>query len=645
MATPEYTSHYRLPIPQFNSIPWHQQWEDSLRAVDEALYLSTISDAPAWQNSTQYYISNMTLDETQGTLWVATVDHMSPASPTTFAAYRAANPSHWQGISTLPNFKGAWVTGTLYNLNDFVTSSGKYAVAKVSHLSGASFAADEAAGKWETLVDTGSAFVGINDITTASVPAATTIDLGASSATRMLITGVAPGGLITSFGAAAEKYKILRFAVAGNTIVHNGTSLQLPDGQNIVTQANDFYYFTSDSLGRWTLWGMLRKFTATDFDDIKQPASQTYTGVVELATNAEAQAMADPARVITPANLAALIATQIAKGLVEFATDAEAQAQVDATRAITPANLGALVATAAVKGLVELATAAETIALTDPSRVITPAGLASLIASETQRGHLEIATDAETQLGVDGTRAVSPKSLASTVATVANAGLTRYASDAEAIALTMDTAALTPGNLGNVLATTAAKGIVELADDPETIALTVANRVVTPDGLGALVTSTTQRGIHRFATTAEAKAQGAATIGITPSNLADVSATRAEIEGGTSTNFVAAGNLRYGMGVAKAWGVASATGTLLYGHNMSGVIDGGVGIVTFSLNANMSSTLYPIFALGLHTSATDQGVIAYNAPAVGAFEVRGFNQAGAAADATRWLATAFGAHA
>lgn len=44
----------------------------------------------------------------------------------------------------------------------------------------------------------------------------------------------------------------------------------------------------------------------TSFDNIKQSASTIYEGVSELATDAEAQAMTDTSRVLTPSNLAAI---------------------------------------------------------------------------------------------------------------------------------------------------------------------------------------------------------------------------------------------------------------------------------------------------------------------------------------------------
>lgn len=78
---------------------------------------------------------------------------------------------------------------------------------------------------------------------------------------------------------------------------------------------------------------------AQAFSNIKQAASTTGSGVVELATSVETVTGTDATRAVTPAGLAAVVASVTLRGLVELATDAEAQAGVDTTRAITPASL------------------------------------------------------------------------------------------------------------------------------------------------------------------------------------------------------------------------------------------------------------------------------------------------------------------
>lgn len=72
-----------------------------------------------------------------------------------------------------------------------------------------------------------------------------------------------------------------------------------------------------------------------------QPATETQVGVAELATQAETDAGADDARIVTPLKLATRTATETQTGIIELATQAEVDAGVDAVRAVTPATLAA----------------------------------------------------------------------------------------------------------------------------------------------------------------------------------------------------------------------------------------------------------------------------------------------------------------
>lgn len=121
-------------------------------------------------------------------------------------------------------------------------------------------------------------------------------------------------------------------------------------------------------------------------------ASETVSGIVELATSAEATAGTDTVRAVTPAGLAAAVGTLVpdasdtVKGKVELATQAEAIAGTSTTLAVTPEGLAATVAAASVpdatetvKGKVELATTGEATTGTDTVRAVTPAGLKAAI--------------------------------------------------------------------------------------------------------------------------------------------------------------------------------------------------------------------------------------------------------------------------
>jgi hypothetical protein len=79
------------------------------------------------------------------------------------------------------------------------------------------------------------------------VASAATCDIGAVAFPRVRITGTTT---ITSFGTSENCYKIVTFA--GSLILtYNGTSLILPGGSNIVTQAGDTATFVSDASGNW----------------------------------------------------------------------------------------------------------------------------------------------------------------------------------------------------------------------------------------------------------------------------------------------------------------------------------------------------------------------------------------------------------
>lgn len=222
-----------------------------------------------------------------------------------------------------------------------------------------------------------------------------------------------------------------------------------------------------------------------DADSAIRAATTAAAGIVELATNAEAQAGTDATRAVTPASLASKLASTTALGLVEEATAGEINAStatggtgarlyMNPDRMSSAADLGTYVATndkvwalddstgqmgwvaassvapaatATASGAVELATNAETQAGTDATRAVTPAGLASLTATTTRDGIVELATNAEVQAGTDTTRAVTPAALASLTATATRAGLVELATVAETLAGTDTTRAVTPDGL------------------------------------------------------------------------------------------------------------------------------------------------------------------------------------------------------
>jgi hypothetical protein len=162
------------------------------------------------------------------------------------------------------------------------------------------------------------------------------------------------------------------------------------------------------SLDATVLNGSVDSITVGDTTYLLPAASETSSGLVERATTAEVIAGSDAVRYVSPAGLAALLATTTRKGLARFATTAEVIAGAITDAIVTPATLVARAASATLAGLVELATSAEVQAGTDTTRAVTPAGLAARSATDTRTGLVELATPAEVQAGTDTTRAVTP---------------------------------------------------------------------------------------------------------------------------------------------------------------------------------------------------------------------------------------------
>jgi hypothetical protein len=202
---------------------------------------------------------------------------------------------------------------------------------------------------------------------------------------------------------------------------------------------------TGDMLGENNLTDL--DSVSTAFANIKQAATTTATGVLEIATDAEAQAKSDTGRALVPSNLAALGASATFAGLVELATSAEVATGTDTARAVTPAGLAALTASTTVDGLIEIATDAEAQSKSATDKALVPSNLAALGASVTFAGLVELATSAETITGTDTARAVTPAGLAALTASETVDGLVELATTAEVVTGTDTARAVTPAGV------------------------------------------------------------------------------------------------------------------------------------------------------------------------------------------------------
>jgi hypothetical protein len=180
----------------------------------------------------------------------------------------------------------------------------------------------------------------INEISQKSeldLASAATCDIGGQASTKLRITGTTG---ITSFGTNYRGPILIRWAGAVS-ITHNATTLRCPGGASYTTIANEVgmawpIASVSGTIDGWqyatlsggsligaaaitsgTITGITdlliadggtgASSAAAAFNNLKQAASTTATGVVELATDAEAQAGTDATRCVTPDNLGAVV--------------------------------------------------------------------------------------------------------------------------------------------------------------------------------------------------------------------------------------------------------------------------------------------------------------------------------------------------
>ena len=117
--TTRYSTHFRLPIPDFRSSPWHEQLQAAIQAIDNLTYRALVAgNTDLWANSTAMSIGHIRVDPLLGSLWLCQVAHTSPASPTTFAQSRASNPTYWVSFAINFNARGEWANETTYAYYD-----------------------------------------------------------------------------------------------------------------------------------------------------------------------------------------------------------------------------------------------------------------------------------------------------------------------------------------------------------------------------------------------------------------------------------------------------------------------------------------------------------------------------------------------
>jgi hypothetical protein len=162
---------------------------------------------------------------------------------------------------------------------------------------------------------------------------AATCDIGGQASTKLRITGTTG---ITSFGTNYRGPILIRWAGAV-AITHNATTLRCPGGASYTTIANEVgmawpIASVSGTLDGW----QYATLSGGSLIGAAAITSGTITGITDLAIADGGTGASSAAAAFNNLKQAA---TTSATGVVELATDAEAMAGTDTTRAVTPSNL------------------------------------------------------------------------------------------------------------------------------------------------------------------------------------------------------------------------------------------------------------------------------------------------------------------
>jgi hypothetical protein len=101
------TAILKLTLPPFDSVPWDQAINNDLTVIDAAVgkFFGVANLVGVWQNATLYTVGQVTVDNTDGSMWSCAVANTSAVAPTTFSSDRATNPTFWiQAASTAQDY-------------------------------------------------------------------------------------------------------------------------------------------------------------------------------------------------------------------------------------------------------------------------------------------------------------------------------------------------------------------------------------------------------------------------------------------------------------------------------------------------------------------------------------------------------------
>lgn len=314
-------------------------------------------------------------------------------------------------------------------------------------------------------------------------------------------------------------------------------------------------------------WIVSENISSIERVDSTNDTTKARVGVIALATTAQAQATSghNDDRAITPLTLSQRTATETRTGIAEIATQAEANSTTEDTRIITAKKLNDRLATETMRGVAEIATQAETNGSTVDDRIVTPKKLNARKATATLDGIIQLVNtggtpgtsraDSGTSNGTgvydhtDFSKAVTPKTLREYKATELASGCVWLATEAEVRNGTPASGniptVVTPETLHAKTSTTGAIGLIRIATQTEANAMSSAlgNVAITPATLNGRSASYTQTGITRYAIQEEFDGGSLENVAVNPRKIKDYFSRPARMTTRPEAGLAQAGNL------------------------------------------------------------------------------------------------------
>ncbi|WLJ70173.1 tail fiber protein proximal subunit [Klebsiella phage Kpn BM7] len=314
-------------------------------------------------------------------------------------------------------------------------------------------------------------------------------------------------------------------------------------------------------------WIVSENISSIERVDSTNDTTKARVGVIALATTAQAQATSghNDDRAITPLTLSQRTATETRTGIAEIATQAEANSTTEDTRIITAKKLNDRLATETMRGVAEIATQAETNGSTVDDRIVTPKKLNARKATATLDGIIQLVNtggtpgtsraDSGTSNGTgvydhtDFSKAVTPKTLREYKATELASGCVWLATEAEVRNGTPASGniptVVTPETLHAKTSTIEAIGLIRIATQAEANAMSNAlgNVAITPATLNGRSASYTQTGITRYAIQEEFDGGSLENVSVNPKKIKDYFSRPARMTTRSEAGLAQSGNL------------------------------------------------------------------------------------------------------